>query len=82
MSRFAIRPATAADLPALAQIYQKARAFMAATGNPRQWGTTNPPRETLEEDIARGQLFVLCAGGPPPRSLCPGAGGRPHLRGH
>lgn len=75
MSCFAIRPATAADLPALAPIYQKARAFMAATGNPRQWGTTNPPRETLKQDIARGRLFVLCEDDTPHAAfaLVPGA---------
>ena len=30
MTALSIRPATAADLPALAEIYRKARAFMAA----------------------------------------------------
>lgn len=65
MSPLAIRPATAADLPALAEIYQKARAFMAAHGNPNQWGSTNPPPDTLRRDIAQGQLFVLCDGPTP-----------------
>lgn len=65
MSPLTIRPATAADLPALAVIYQKARAFMAAHGNPTQWGSTNPPLETLRRDIAQGQLFVLCDGPTP-----------------
>ena len=65
MTPLTIRPAAAADLPALAGIYQKARAFMAAHGNPTQWGSTNPPPETLRQDIARGQLFVLCEGNTP-----------------
>ena len=65
MTPLTIRPAAAADLPALADIYQKARAFMAAHGNPTQWGSTNPPPETLRQDIARGQLFVLCEGNTP-----------------
>lgn len=62
MTPLTIRPATGADLPALAEIYRKARAFMAAHGNPTQWGATNPPPETLRQDIAQGQLFVLCQG--------------------
>ena len=65
MTALSIRPATAADLPALAEIYRKARAFMAATGNPTQWGTTDPRSEILGQDIARGQLFVLCDGDTP-----------------
>ena len=58
MTPLTVRPATAADLPALAEIYRHARAFMAAAGNPTQWGTTNPPMATLEEDIRCGQLFL------------------------
>ena len=65
MSPLTVRPATAADLPALAEIYRHARAFMAAAGNPTQWGTTNPPMATLEEDIRRGQLFLVCDGDTP-----------------
>ena len=57
MSR-TIRTATAADLPAVLGIYEKARAYMARTGNPNQWGSTNPPRSLLEADIARGTLYV------------------------
>ncbi|MBQ2785509.1 MAG: N-acetyltransferase [Oscillospiraceae bacterium] len=40
------------------QIYAYARSFMAANGNPNQWGKTNPPRETLEADIAGQKLYV------------------------
>lgn len=70
-----VRPATAADLPALAEIYQKARAFMAANGNPTQWGTTDPRPEVLRQDIAKGQLFVICEGTTPHAAfaLVPGA---------
>lgn len=75
MSPLTVRPATAADLPALAEIYRHARAFMAAAGNPTQWGTTNPPMVTLEEDIRRGQLFLVCDGDTPcgAFALVPGA---------
>lgn len=53
-----IRKAAPEDLPALLEIYEKARAIMARTGNPRQWGSTNPPRSLLEEDIRRGVLYL------------------------
>ena len=40
-------------------IYAHARAFMAAHGNPNQWGPTNwPPRELVEQDIACGKSHV------------------------
>ena len=55
-----MRTATMEDLPALDRIYEAARAYMRASGNPTQWGTTDPPREKLERDIARGELQVIC----------------------
>ncbi|MBR2935212.1 MAG: GNAT family N-acetyltransferase [Oscillospiraceae bacterium] len=53
-----IRKATPADLPAVLQVYDSARTFMATNGNPTQWGSTYPPPELLEEDIRLGRLFV------------------------
>ena len=47
------------DLPHILQIYAWARGFMAETGNPTQWGTTDPKPSTLERDIALGQLYVI-----------------------
>lgn len=57
MSR--IRPAAPADLEAMLDIYAAARAFMARTGNPRQWGDGYPRRELLEQDIAQGHSYVI-----------------------
>lgn len=54
-----VRKAELADLPRILEIYEYARGFMAATGNPTQWGKTNPPREILETDIARRKLYVV-----------------------
>lgn len=54
-----IRKAELSDLGQILQIYENARQFMAANGNPNQWGKTNPPRETLERDIKLGQLYVV-----------------------
>ena len=65
MTPLSVRPATTADLPALAEIYRAARAFMAASGNPTQWGTTDPRPDLLRRDIANGQLYVLCDGDTP-----------------
>jgi len=56
-----IRTATMEDMPALDRIYEAARAYMRASGNPTQWGTTDPPRSKLERDIGRGELYVICA---------------------
>ena len=40
------------DLPRIMEIYVRARAFMAAHGNPKQWGLTGwPPAELIREDI-------------------------------
>lgn len=55
---YRIRKANREDLERILEIYAYARKFMAKTGNPNQWGKTNPPRETLEEDIRQGNLYV------------------------
>ena len=56
-----IRTAVHSDLPEILRLYEASRAFMAANGNPTQWGTTDPPKELVEEDIAAGRSYV-CAG--------------------
>ncbi|MBQ3135828.1 MAG: GNAT family N-acetyltransferase [Oscillospiraceae bacterium] len=53
-----IRLATPADLPEILAVYAHARTFMAANGNPTQWGTTYPAVEVLQEDIALSRLYV------------------------
>ena len=54
-----VRKAEFGDLPRILEIYEYARSFMAATGNPNQWGKTNPPHEWLVEDIRRRLLYVI-----------------------
>jgi len=54
-----IRKALPSDLARILEIYAEARQFMRETGNPNQWGNTNPAEETLREDIAVGQLYVV-----------------------
>lgn len=54
-----IRKTVPEDLPRLTEIYACARAFMAAHGNPNQWGPTHwPPEELLREDIRDGNSYV------------------------
>ena len=50
------------DLPRIGEIYACARAFMAQTGNPTQWGTSHPPLPQLKQDIENGKLFALRSG--------------------
>ena len=54
-----IRTAAIEDLLSLRRIYTAARAFMAQTGNPTQWGASFPPEELLREDIRQGRLWVV-----------------------
>lgn len=56
---YTVRAAKKDDLPAIEKIYAYARCFMASTGNPNQWGTTNPPVKQLIEDIKMGNLYVV-----------------------
>lgn len=54
-----IRAAKLQDLPQILEVYAIARAFMARTGNPNQWGNTNPTRQTILTHIENGNLYVL-----------------------
>ncbi len=57
-----IRHSTPQDLDRMMEIYAFARAFMAAHGNPNQWGPTQwPPRVLIEQDIREGHSYV-CVG--------------------
>lgn len=57
---FTIRKAAEADLAEILSIYAYARDFMVRTGNPKQWAENGYPAQTLlEEDIAKGELYVM-----------------------
>ena len=45
-------------MPELIRIYAHARRFMAANGNPSQWGESYPARELLVQDIAAERCYV------------------------
>ena len=54
-----IRRSTEEDVPRMMEIYARARAFMAAHGNPDQWGPTNwPPEALIRRDVANGNSYV------------------------
>lgn len=53
-----IRLANVNDIPALLDIYEHARRFMAANGNPTQWPANYIQQDLLEADIATNTLYV------------------------
>ena len=55
-----IRPATAADFPALRPVFEAAKGIMRADGNLDQWSAPGfPPEDLLLRDIARGGGYVI-----------------------
>ena len=58
-----IRLANMDELDIIMPLYAQARAFMRANGNPNQWGTTNPTRETIEHDIQIRRCHVVVESG-------------------
>ncbi len=54
-----IRHSTEQDLGRMMEIYAYARDYMAAHGNPNQWGPTHwPPEELIRQDIRDGKSYV------------------------
>ena len=56
---YSVRKANREDLPRIEEIYAFARDFMVSTGNPNQWGKTNPPLAQLKRDIENKNLYVV-----------------------
>lgn len=54
-----IRPATAADIPAILEIFDIARSFMRQNGNFSQWTGAYPGEPDVVADIAMGEAFVI-----------------------
>ena len=55
-----VRKAVPGDIGQILAVYETARAFMRAHGNSTQWGNSHPAKELLLNDIAIGQLYVIC----------------------
>ena len=57
-----VRRSQAGDFEAIMDIYARARAFMAANGNPTQWGDSSPGASIVEADIADNGYVVVEGG--------------------
>lgn len=54
-----IRLATADDLDDIMQVYDEARRIMRQAGNDKQWINGYPQRTMIDDDIAKGQCYVV-----------------------
>lgn len=57
------RGANRFEIDRIMKIYDRARALMAESGNPSQWGDNYPSREMIEKDIQSNRLFVYTVNG-------------------
>ena len=55
-----IRKATYDDIPALMDIFRKAKEIMRGCGNMHQWNDSYPSEEIVRKDIDEGYCYVLC----------------------
>ena len=53
-----IRKANSRDLSAILNLFETARRFMAANGNPTQWNDQHPHPDIVRRDIMRGDSYV------------------------
>ncbi|MDD4849386.1 MAG: N-acetyltransferase [Gemmiger sp.] len=65
-----IRKATPADMPEILEIFGRARAFMAASGNPNQWVGGYPQQALMAAEIARGVCYLCVAAGRAEGTFC------------
>lgn len=65
-----IRKATQQDLPALMKIFDRARHFMAQTGNPTQWRPDYPGIALMKAQIAQGVCYVCTEQGRVEGTFC------------
>ena len=54
-----IRQTREEELDEVMEIYRRAAAFMAESGNPNQWVNGYPDRELIAGDIKKGKSFQL-----------------------
>lgn len=54
-----IRLANNNDLTDILEIFEIAKVYMKASGNPTQWGPDYPSKTLLEDDIQKAQLYVI-----------------------
>lgn len=58
-----IRSATPDDLPVIMAIFDRAKQFMAQTGNAGQWSPQYPDKGGMLQDMADGNCYVCMGGG-------------------
>ena len=56
---FTIRNAQIADLEEILVVFEKAKAYMRAHGNHKQWADGYPNEAVFREDIRREKLFIV-----------------------
>lgn len=54
-----VRRAVEGDLPRMTEVFEAARRYMAANGNPTQWGSSSPDIKLVVNDISRGDSYVI-----------------------
>jgi len=54
-----IRRARMEDLDRLVEIFERAKAYMRANGNLKQWADGYPTRSDLAADIENGNLYAM-----------------------
>ena len=63
MIKIEIRRTTRHDLPAVMDIYARARDFMRKTNNPNQWFDNHPPEAMIKSDIKAGNSYCCVEAG-------------------
>lgn len=58
-----IRQAVSADLAVILELYQEARAYMAAHGNPHQWENGYPSAQLVQQDLQAGYCMLCVENG-------------------
>lgn len=54
-----IRLANTSDTNRIFEIYEYARAYMKAHGNPNQWGDNRPEKSLTKDDIKNQRCYVM-----------------------
>lgn len=57
-----IRHATTADIGTIMKLIDEGRQKMIAQGNTKQWSKGHPSQEVIEQDIAKGNSYLICNG--------------------
>ena len=61
-TKMTVRSSRPEDRETILKIYENARAIMRESGNPRQWGDSNPQMYLIDGDIENGTGYVVESG--------------------